>query len=238
MQVVILAGGLATRLRPLTANIPKSMVRIKGKPFLEYQLELLRSNGLSDIVLCVGYLSDQIKEYFRDGKDFEVKIEYSEEKELLDTGGALKNAEELLEEKFFVMYGDSYLPFDYNGAARYFEKFNKKGLMVVYKNYNKYDKSNVVIKNNLVVEYDKKKQSRNMIYIDYGVSILRKKVLDGYPKGKAFSLEMLFKKLILEKELLAFETKIPFYEIGSFEGLRRFEKFVASIEHHIPKISS
>ncbi len=231
MQVVILAGGLATRLRPLTEKIPKSMIRINEKPFLEYQIELLKKNNLTDILLCAGYLGGQIKDYFGDGEKFGVRLEYSEEKEeLLGTGGALKKTESLLEDEFFVMYGDSYLILDYQEIADYFRKFNRLGLMVVYKNYNKFDKSNVVVKNGFVKVYNKRDSSPEMVYIDEGISILKKEILSDFPPHTSFSLDRIFQRLISKKELLAFETKQRFYEIGSPQGLSDFKKLILKKE--------
>jgi len=227
MQVVILAGGLATRLGTLVDRVPKSMIYIKGKPFLQYQIELLKKNGLTDILLCIGYLGSQIEDYFSDGSSWGVRLSYSQEKErLLGTGGALKKAESLLEDEFFVMYGDSYLLLDYQEIARYFHNFNKRGLMVVYKNYSQFDKSNLIVKNGLVRLYDKKGVNPEMVYIDEGISILRKETLHSFPSGKPFALDEIFQRLIQKKELLAFQTKQRFYEIGSPEGLDDFKELI------------
>ena len=229
MQAVILAGGLGTRLKPLTEEIPKSMIQIQGKPFLEHQLNLLRQGGISDIVLCVGYLGEKIKEYFGDGKGFGVKIKYSEETEkLLGTAGALENAWDLLDDTFFVTYGDAYLILDYRGVMGYFKKFNKLGLMVVLKNFDRYDKSNVVVEGDLIKVYDKQRRAPDMVYIDFGFSVLRKKALDLVPKGKVIDLEEFYHGLIRRKELLAFETQQRFYEVGSQKGLEEFERLVSS----------
>jgi len=228
MQVVIPAGGLGRRLKPLTEEVPKSMIPIQGKPFLEHQLNLLRRCGISDIVLCVGYLGEKIRDYFGDGKKFGVNIKYSEETEkLLGTAGALKNAWDLLDDTFFVTYGDAYLILDYRGVMRYFKKFNKLGLMVVYKNFDRYDKSNVVVEGDLIKVYNKQRRAPDMVYIDFGVSVLRKKALDLIPKGKVIDLEEFYHELIRRKELLAFETPQRFYEIGSEKGLKEFEKLVS-----------
>ena len=232
MQIAILAGGLATRLQLLTERIPKSMIMIEGKPFLQYQLEFLKKGGVTNIVLCVGYLSEQIETYFGDGKRFGVDIKYSkEDEELLGTAGALKNAKKKIEEEFFVMYGDSYLFLNFKEVLGHFQKFNKSALMVVYKNYDKYDKSNVVVENGMVKKYDKKHKTKDMIYIDYGVSILRKKVLDMIPRNEAYSLEELVPALINQNEMLAFETRERFYEIGSYRGLEEFKKYILYIHH-------
>lgn len=229
MQAVILAGGLATRLYPITENMPKSMMIINGRPFLEYQLDLLRKNDIDDIVLCVGHLSGQIKNFFKNGEDFGVRIRYSEESDrLLGTAGALKNAEKLFDDEFFVMYGDSYLPIDFMSIMNFFKDNNKLAVMTVYKNFDKYDKSNIVIERGLIKEYDKNIKTKDMIYIDYGLSILKKSVLQFIPIGESYSLEDMFRKLIIDKKLFAFEVDQRFYEIGSFNGIKEFKQYISS----------
>ncbi len=227
MQVAILAGGLATRLGGLTRNQPKSMIIIRGKPFLEYQLELLREAGVRSIVLCVGHLAEQIKKHFGDGRGYGVDLIYSVEDKPLGTGGALKNAEDLLDETFFTMYGDSYLSLDFGSIMSYFKSQDKLGLMTVYRNYDSYDRSNTAIEGNLVRKYSKNDKNRDMFYIDYGVSIFRKDALELIPEKRPYPLEDFFATLIDKNELLAFEVKERFYEIGSLEGLRDFENYVA-----------
>jgi len=228
MQVAILAGGMATRLGPLTKEAPKSLIHIRGKPFLQYQLELLKKGGVEDIVLCIGHLGERIEKHFGDGKEFGIHIEYSYDGDkLLGTAGALKNAERLLEDEFIVMYGDSYLFLDFSAVASYFRKLDKLGLMVVYKNTDRYDKSNVVIDGNLVKEYNKKVKSKDMVYIDYGASVLRKEALKLVPQNQPYSLEELFSQLIGRKQLLAYEVDRRFYQIGSLDGLHEFEKYIS-----------
>jgi len=229
LQIAILAGGYGTRLRPLTDKIPKVMIPICGKPFLEHQLNLLRRYGVKDIILCVGYLGEKIKEYLGDGRKFGVNIKYSEEKEtLLTTAGAIKNAEDLLKDVFFVTYGDAYLILDYQRIMDHFLKFDKLGLMVVYKNFDRYNRSNVVVEGDLVKVYNKKERFPGMVYIDFGVSVLRKKALSLIPKGKVMDLEQFYQELIRRKELLAFETYQRFYEIGSKRGLEEFKELMNS----------
>jgi len=231
MQVAILAGGLATRLRPLTDTIPKSLVEICGKPFLEYQLDFLRRGGIEDVVLCVGHQGEKIEGHFGDGRRFGVNIKYSYEKGgLLGTAGALKNAEHMLEDKFFVMYGDSYLFLDFATVMSYFDEFEKPGLMVVYKNYDCYDRSNVAIEGNSVKQYSKKEKTGDMVYIDYGASLLRKQALELVPANQVYSLEQLLGQLIELKALLAYEVHERFYEVGSPEGLDEFTAFVSKGE--------
>lgn len=226
MKIAILAGGLGTRLGLLTKDTPKSMLRIRGKPFLEYQLELLKKNNLEEIVLCVGHLKDEIKSYFGTGSRFGVRIEYSEEEKPLGTAGALRNAENLLGDDFLVLNGDSYLAINYREVINKYELSNKSRLMVVYKNRNKYDKSNVIVNNGLVVEYNRSIQSPDMVYIDCGLSVLNKKALVFIPYGEFFQLDSVYSELIRRQELAAFEIKTRFYEIGSKSGLEDFEKLV------------
>ena len=227
MQVAILAGGLATRLRPLTAKIPKSLLQIQSKPFLEYQLDFLKRGGVKDIVLCVGYLGEQIEEYFGNGRRFGVNIKYSYDGDkLLSTAGALKNAHNLLEDTFFTIYGDSYLFLDFSVIMSYFKSQDKLALMTVYKNYNRYDKSNTVIAGNLVKYYSKKEKTEGMVYIEYGANIFKKEVLEFIPEGQLYALEALFPRLIAQEELLAYEVSKRFYQIGSPEGLEEFKRYI------------
>jgi NDP-sugar pyrophosphorylase family protein len=226
MKIAILAGGLGTRLGSLTKDTPKSMVRIRGKPFLEYQLELLKRNNLEEIVLCVGHLEDEIESYFGTGSRFGVTIEYSEEEKPLGTAGALRNAENLLGDDFLVLNGDTYLAINYGEVIDKYELSNKSGLMVVYKNRNKYDKSNVIVNNSLVVEYNRSIQSPDMVYIDCGLSVLDKKALVFIPSGEFFQLDSVYSELIRRQELAVFEIKTRFYEIGSKSGLKDFKRLV------------
>ena len=217
------------RLKPLTDEIPKVMIPVNGKPFLEHQLNLLKRHGVTDVVLCIGHLGEKIKDHFGDGKRFGLRIKYSEEgNKLLGTAGAVKKAQNLLDDCFFVTYGDAYLILDYDAVIKYFKSQDKLGLMVVFKNSDRFDRSNVVVEGNLVKIYSKKKKFPEMVYIDFGVSVLRKKALDLIPNGKVVDLEKLNQELIRRKELLAFKTGRRFYEIGSPEGLREFKDLVSS----------
>ena len=229
MQIVILAGGLATRLGDLTRDRPKSTVEIQGKPFLEYQLELLRSAGIKNIVLCIGHMGDQIERFFGNGTKYGVNIKYSFEDKPLGTAGALKKAEDLLNDTFFTMYGDSYVFLDFGRVMSYFESQNKLALMTVYKNCDQYDRSNTVVEGNLVKKYSKVEKTEDMVYIDYGANIFRKEVLRMIPGKQFYTLEELVPHLIDIEELLAFEVKERFYEIGSPQGLKEFERHIAEI---------
>ena len=230
MQVVILAGGIATRLRPLTETIAKSMLLVSGKPFLEHQISLLRSHGIIDIVLCVGYLSHMIMDYFEDGSRFGVRLVYSQEGEpLLGTGGAVRNAAALLKEDFAVTYGDSYLMIDY---ADLFHTFRRSGLpatMVVYRNEDRWDRSNVMIDSGKVAFYSKSERPPNTIYIDAGVTVFRKDALRLLPPENPVGLDRLLHDLTNRQLLGAYESKQRFYEIGSFSGLQELQQVFTSL---------
>jgi N-acetyl-alpha-D-muramate 1-phosphate uridylyltransferase len=229
MQAVILAGGLGTRLLPITQTTPKAMIPICGRPFLEYQLTLLRTHGIIDVVLCVGYLGEKIKDYFEDGSRFGLSIRYGEESgHLLGTAGAVKNVEHHLQDEFFVTYGDAYLRLDYGRVMLYFRRHNRLALMVAYKNQDRHDRSNVVVKGRFVAAYDKQRKLPGMEYIDFGVSVLRKKALQDIPSGGPASLEGLYTRLIARRQLLAYRAQRRFYEIGSGPGLAEFDALIRS----------
>ena len=228
MQIVILAGGLGTRLRPITERMPKCMVPVDGKPFLEYQLELFSRHGVRDIVLCVGHLGEAVLEHFGDGSRFGVQIAYSWERQgLLGTAGALKNAEPLLAPEFFVTYGDSYLLLDYQEIIRRFQGSDTLGMMVVYRNRDRLEPSNVVVRDGRVVSYDKTTRLPGMVYINEGLSALSRRALDLIPDGEPATQEEFYRQLIARRELLAYETQQRFYEIGSPRGLEEFRQLIA-----------
>jgi NDP-sugar pyrophosphorylase family protein len=225
LQAVILAGGLATRLGRLTADCPKSMVRVCSRPFIDYQVDLLRENGLTDVVLCLGHLSERVEKHLADGGRHGVKITYSRETELLGTAGALKNAQRHIKGDFLVLYGDSYLDFDYGSAISFFEGRKHLALMTVYRNHDRYDASNTAVSGGLVTRYSKVNKTPDMVYIDHGLSLFRKQALDLIPAGRPYQLSELFPQLIERRELLAYEVERRFYEIGSPAGLNEFREF-------------
>ena len=230
MQALILAGGLGTRLRPITHKIPKHMVKIGDKPFLEHLIIMLKKNGINDIVLCVGYLFGQIRDYFGDGKKFGVNIKYSAEKNLMGTGGAIKLAEKYLQDDFFVIYGDSYLELDYGRLMQFHKKINKTGVLAVYNNKSKtFVKNNVEIdRHGYVAGYNKKNQGKKMNYVDAGVLVFKKSILKHIPSNKKISLEEdIFPKLIKMNGLHSFKSKNRFYDVGTMQRLKVFRKVLA-----------
>ncbi|HEY3760126.1 MAG TPA: nucleotidyltransferase family protein [Verrucomicrobiae bacterium] len=224
IPVAILAGGLATRLRPITEKIPKSLVPVADKPFLAHQLELLHSRGLRRAVLCVGHLGEMIQRDFGNGSAYGIELKYSfDGPKLLGTGGAIKQALPLLGKEFFVLYGDSYLPIEYAPIADFFHLSGKPALMTVYRNEGKFDTSNVVFADGEIKLYDKKLKLPEMQYIDYGLSLFKTSTFDGYPADQAFDLAEIMTNLAREKQLAGYEVRERFYEIGSPAGLAELE---------------
>lgn len=228
-----MAGGLATRMRPLTDSIPKSMLPILDeKPFLEYQLELLKSHGIKDIILCVGYLGKMIEEYFGNGKQFRMNILYSyEKKQLLGTGGALKNAEHLLNDCFFLLWGDSYVRLRYQDMWFKHQASKKSVTISLFKNNNRFDKSNVLVKENKVVLYDKNSNNKEMQHIDAGISVVEKNILKDIPDNAVFAIENLFKDISLNNKMSGFAISERFFEVGSTKGLADMKEYAKTLEN-------
>ena len=218
LPVAILAGGLATRLGPITRTIPKALVDVAGQPFIVRQLALLREAGIEHVVLCVAHLADQIEAVLGDGRDFGIAVSYAHDP-LLGTGGALRSGLPLLGDAFLVLYGDSYLRCDYQAIARAFEASGKRGLMTVYRNDGRYDASNVQYEAGRIVRYDKTPGVPGMTHIDWGLGALRAAALAGYPDGGTLDLAVVYRDLLARGELLGYEVFERFYEIGSPAGL-------------------
>ncbi|MBF0595778.1 MAG: NTP transferase domain-containing protein [Candidatus Omnitrophica bacterium] len=225
--VAILAGGLATRLYPVTQSIPKSLVQVAGKPFIEHQLNLLRAKGVARVVLCAGHLGDQIKFAIGDGKRFGISVDYSFDGEMsLGTGGAVKKALPMLGDLFFVMYGDSYLDIDFSSVHGYFMAGDRNGVMTVFRNRDRWGKSNVVFEEGVVSCYDKTAGTSGLEYIDYGLSLLRGSCFESFKDGTCFDLGDVYRRLILCRQMSGIEVMERFYEIGSVSGLEETGKYL------------
>jgi len=227
--VVILAGGLATRMRPITENIPKSMVPVAGIPFIHYQMCFLKEQGADKVVLCVGHLGEQIEKYIGDGSLYGLDIVYSYDgPKLLGTGGAIMKALPLLGDAFFVMYGDSYLTCNLAKVEHSFLKRNSKAMLTVYQNNNQLDQSNIELISTIgcwVLRYDKEKPTGRMKYIDYGLGAMRSWVFEEYCY-ELNSLSEIYKRLSRCNLLMGYEVRNRFYEIGSKKGLADFEVYI------------
>ncbi len=218
LPVAILAGGLATRMRPLTETIPKALLNVANEPFIFHQLRLLRRNEIQDVVLCVGYLGEQIKAVVGDGSSFGMNVTYSSDwPELRGTGGALKKALPLLGEHFMVLYGDSYLDIPYTEVTETFIRSGQPALMTVYRNANQHDTSNVIYRNGRIEVYDKRHYIPEMDYIDYGLGCLSASLFLAQPNS--FDLADIYSALATQGKLVGYEVHSRFYEIGSPAGL-------------------
>jgi NDP-sugar pyrophosphorylase family protein len=238
MQVVILAGGLGTRMRPISETVPKSLLPIHQHPFAFYQLDLLRRNGVKKVVYSIGFLGEQIESLLGTGKQWGVEIAYCREgKDLKGTGGALRLAydAELLEPVFGVLYGDSYLPIEYQRPWEYFHNRPELALMTVYKNLGQFDTSNARFeKGNLFYDKQAGLRGEKFDYIDYGFSIFKKEAIQRIPPNEKFDLAQLFHSLSCEKKLAGYEVSERFYEIGSPTGLKELESFLGPSERNFP----
>lgn len=231
LPIVVLAGGLATRLRPVTETIPKSLIEINGEPFVIHQLRLFQQKGIKDICFCLGYLGEQVEQVVKDSevaKYFNIHFFYDGDK-LLGTGGAIKKNITNLPSTFFVTYGDSYLDVDYAAIYQHYIKSKKNqedALMTVFRNEGKWDTSNVEFEEEKIKLYSKHNKNPRMQFIDYGLNILTKNNFEAYPANSIFGLEEIQEKLSLQKQLIGYQVKQRFYEIGSFEGIRDLEFFL------------
>jgi N-acetyl-alpha-D-muramate 1-phosphate uridylyltransferase len=229
LTVAILAGGLATRLRPMTETVPKSLLEVNGEPFAVHQLRLLQANGIRRVVICIGHLGALVQRAIGDGGALGLEVDYSiDGPVLLGTAGAIKNALPKLGETFFVMYGDSYLPCDYAAISRNFESAGVLGMMTVFRNEGKWDASNVEFAAGKIVAYSKTNRNPRMRYIDYGIGVFRAEAFDILPVGEASDLAELYMDLLQRRQLAAYEVTERFYEIGSPEGLRETAEFLAA----------
>ena len=219
-SVAILAGGLATRLRPITEEIPKSLIEVAGEPFICHQLKYLRKQGINSVVLCIGFLGEMIQEVVGDGSRWGMQVSYSPDGlTLLGTGGALRQALPLLGEHFFILYGDSYLPIEFSDVEKTYAASEKKGLMTILRNQNQWDKSNVEFDVGQIIEYNKTVIRPQMHYIDYGLGLLQSAILQAYPARQSFDLSKVYNDLSLAGELAGYEVFERFYEIGSHQGI-------------------
>ncbi|MGI9114539.1 MAG: nucleotidyltransferase family protein [Chthoniobacterales bacterium] len=225
--VAILAGGLATRLRPITQSEPKALVSVAGEPFLNHQLRLLHRHGFRKVVLCLGYLGEMIKAYYGTGEHLDLQLDYSfDGPHLLGTGGALKRALPKLGDRFVVLYGDSYLSTDYARITQAFMGSYKPAMMTVYKNENRWDRSNVEFDGSRILRYDKEEVGTAMRYIDYGLGVFRSGAFNHWPENERFDLADVYKQLLRDGQLAGFEVSERFYEMGSPAGLRELEDFL------------
>lgn len=233
MQAVIVAGGLATRMRPLTQTLPKSLLPIAGRPFIDYQLDLFEAGGVTEVVLCLGYLGDRVETHLLNKRDHHVRVVFSREgDQLLGTGGALKLAEQLLAPEFLVTWGDSYVRADHRALfAAHLANEVALVTMGVFHNQGAHDASNVEINGSAVLRYAKGEHDPHLEYIDAGLSVFRRSALAEIPEGEYSSLDTLFARWAVAGRMAAYVIRNRFYEIGSRTGYAEFEAFIGTGAH-------
>jgi N-acetyl-alpha-D-muramate 1-phosphate uridylyltransferase len=231
MQAVILAGGLATRMRPRTLGVAKFLLPVAGRPFASWLLERLRTSGFSEVVLCIGHLGDQIRAFVGDGRAFGLSVRYEDEgQNLLGTAGAIRNAAAHLAPQFLVTYGDSYLPFDYSGPMRaLLAHDDADGVMAVYRNVGRWDASNTRIRRDdagdlWVARYQKGSGDPSLDHIDYGATALRREVIERLAEGAVCGLDRIQAELSASGRLRACMARERFFEIGTEQGLSDLER--------------
>ncbi|MDR1395980.1 MAG: NTP transferase domain-containing protein [Deltaproteobacteria bacterium] len=229
LPILILAGGLGTRLGDLTQKCPKALMEAAGEPFICHQLRLLKRNDLRKVIICAGYLGGQIEEAVGSGQKFGLDISYSYDyPRLLGTGGAVRQAARNLAGPFLVTYGDSYLDIDYQAVIQAFNASPCPALMAVYRNDGLFDRSNVIYDQGKLLLYDKKNPDPAMNYIDYGLSCLDHDIIMGAPQEDVFDLADLMSDLSRQGRLAGFLAFKRFYEIGSPQSLAEFDHFLRS----------
>jgi MurNAc alpha-1-phosphate uridylyltransferase len=234
-QVVILAGGLGTRMLPRTERVPKILLPVAGRPFAAWLLERLAAAGFAEALLCIGHLGDEVRGALGDGAGFGLQLAYAKDGErLLGTAGALRRAlqKNALAPTFLVTYGDSYLPFDYGAPLRDLEAHPEAlGTMAVFRNDDRFDRSNTQVEGERVVRYEKRPRDAprdpSLDHIDYGATALRREVIAGLPEGEPAGLDAVQRALAAEGRLRALAVPDRFYEIGSEEGLADLESLLA-----------
>jgi MurNAc alpha-1-phosphate uridylyltransferase len=225
--IAILAGGLAQRLQPASLTLPKALMRVAGRPFIHHQLELLHHQGARRVVICCGYLGKQVEDYVGDGSRYSLVVSYSYDGDvLLGTGGAIKKALPLLGNVFMVLYGDSYLPIAFKPVVDRFRISKADGLMTVFENDGRWDRSNVEFTEGVIRRYDKIGRGSAMRHIDYGLSILGSSAFDGWPSDVPLDLAAVLQQLLVRGRLAGFEVKQRFYEVGSPAGIVETERFI------------
>ena len=240
VPVALLAGGLATRLRPITQTIPKALVELAGKPFIDHQLALLRRNGIRRVVLCLGYKGEMVRDHCGDGARYDMELAYSFDGDtLMGTGGAIARAKQLLghhpDDVLWVMYGDSYMDIDYQAVLQAFARSSPDpagqpplGLMTVLANGDQWDTSNVVFEAGELRRYDKRDRSPEMRHIDYGVALLRRAALSLIPTDRPFDLAELYTRLVEQRRMIGYEVTQRFYEIGTPHALEEARAYLAA----------
>lgn len=225
-QAVILAGGQGLRMRPLTLKTPKPMIRINGQPFLKYIIENLKKNGITNVVILVGYLHEQIENYFGNGQKFGIDIRYSFSPNDADTGTRIKNASPLFQHEFLLLYGDNFWHIDLHEYLSFYRKKNKKASVVVYENRDNYTVNKMLVDpGGIVTDYDKTGHAKNLNGVDIGYFILNKDVLKDLPQENFSFEEIVVKRLIKDNQLAGFLTSHKYYGLSNPQRIPLIEEY-------------
>jgi len=232
-QAVVLAGGRGTRLKPFTDKNPKPMVLVNGRPFLEHLIEMLKENGIKEVVILTGYLSEKIKEYFGNGSKFGIKIKYSftpfldENKIENESGLRIKNAQDLLDNNFLLMYCDNYWPLQIDKLEKFYQEHNTDVIITAYSNKDNSTKNNILIDDNgYVIKYDRNRTEKNLNGVEIGFFIIDKKVLKIIPEHNSHFERDILPKLISKKQVSGYLTDHKYYSISTLKRAKLTEKFL------------
>ncbi len=224
-KAFILAGGKGTRLRPITYEVPKPMIPVKGKPILQYHIEQLRKYGIKDIVISIGYLGNKIREYFGDGKRFGVNITYVEEQEPLGTGGALGNAKHLFNDVFIMINGDNLIDLDLDEMYESHKKNNRPITIALTAVEDPYSYGVVLLKGSKIIDFVEKpkKGTAPSNLINAGVYIIEPEILERIPENKSSIEKDVFPKLVKEGKVSGYVFAGQWFSTDSQE---RYEKAI------------
>ena len=232
-QAVILAGGEGTRLRPFTLKNPKPMVPIIGEPFLEYLISLLKQNGIKEVVILTGYLGEKIKEYFEDGAKLDIKIQYShtpflnEKGQENESGIRLKNAQDLLDNFFLLLYCDNYWPLQLKKLIDFFNDHPSDVLVTAYSNLDNSTKNNILIEDGYVLKYDPLRIAKNLNGVDIGFFIVNMKILKLLPEHNSKFENVVLPQLIQKRRLAGFLSDQKYYSISDSDRVKTTAKFLS-----------
>lgn len=229
VPVALLAGGMATRLQPVTRDIPKAMVEVAGRPFIDHQLDLFQRHGVRRVVLCLGHLGQQVESHVGNGARYGMSVTYSHDgPELLGTGGALRRALPLLGDLFWVIYGDSYVDIDFAAVLAAFASTKAASLMTVLQNDGQWDRSNVIFEEGRLVSYDKHRSDARMRHVDFGVALLRRSAAERIPPARQYDLSELYTRLVADGQMIGFEVTNRFFEIGTPASLDETREYLGA----------
>ncbi len=238
-QSVILAGGLGTRMQPLTFSTPKPMIRIHGKPFLEYIINLLRDNGIQKVLILTGYLHEQIEEYFKDGKRFDLSISYSYSPVGDDTGTRIKKARELIQDKFLLLYSDNYWPLQLDLLTRFYKRMRTKASVVVYNNRDNVTKNNMLVDDKGFIQiYDRSRVNKNLNAVDIGFFLLDRNIFTNLPKKNFAFEDVVLPRLIKKRQLGGFLTDHKYYSLTNPGRIPAIEKYLSGNIRFLSKYHS